>query len=259
MRMLFCMRTFSARLLLSVAPLLTLAPLTSRAQEVAAVELPSAPLPDAPSVVALPSAPETGSAAETLAPSGGEARKYHRTVKPDQQAPTLSAGDKMKLSVVNQVSLASLAGNLLSAGYGQLADSRPHYGVDKGAFGQRLGAASLKGLTQSVFSYGIYASAFHDDPRYYVMGSGHSFGKRVVYAGTRVIVARKDSGSAAVNWPRLAGITSAAALANAYYPERDRSVSKTATSTLTSIGTSAAADELNEFLGDILRKFHHKK
>lgn len=257
MRMLSNMRSSSALFFAGLALFVYGVQPSLRAQEVPRTEFAAVALPDAPSSMMAPvETPEESFIG--FAPSA-TARKYHRTVQPDQQALPLSAGDKMKLSVVNQFSLSSLAGNLLSAGYGQLADSRPHYGVDKGAFGQRLGAASLKGLSQSVFSYGIYASVFHDDPRYYVMGPSHPFGKRAVYSATRIVITRKDDGSSAVNWSRLAGIASAAALANAYYPERDRSVSKTATSTLTSIATGAATNELSEFLGDIMHKIHHKK
>lgn len=194
-----------------------------------------------------------------FAPSADIAKKYKRTIKAGQQAQPLGAGDKMAFSVVNQFTLSNLAGNLLGAGISHWDDGRPHYGVDKGAFGERLGATSLKGFTQSVFSYGIYASVFHDDPRYYVLGSGHSFSKRAIYSATRMVITRKDDGSSGVNWSRLAGITSAAALANAYYPDRDRTVGKTATSTLTSIAVGAATNELNEFIGDVMKKFHHKK
>lgn len=258
MRMLFFMRTLSARLFVGVLLLPVGLSTGLRAQEMATLETPAASLPEAPSAVLQPASEPVAENALFFAASD-KTGKLHRTVKPGQPAPALSAGDKMKLSVVNQFTVFNLAGNLFSAGYGQLADTRPHYGVDKGAFGQRLGAASLKGFTQSVFSYGIYASAFHDDPRYYVMGDGHPFTKRVLYSASRIIITRKDDGSSAVNWSRLAGITSASALANAYYPQRDRSISKTATSTLNSIATGAATNELNEFLGDILSRFHHKK
>lgn len=254
------MTSFRSFISASLALLVFGVPFASRAQEtqdIAPSAFSSSALPEAPS--ALLAAPTPTDDADAGFVPSATAGKYRRTVKPGQQALPLSAGDKMKLSVMNQLTVTTLAGNLFSAGISHWQDGRPHYGVDRGAFGQRLGATSLKGFTQSVFSYGIYAAAFHDDPRYYVMGPGHPLGKRAIYSASRMIITRKDDGSSAVNWSRLAGITSAAALANAYYPERDRSVGKTATSTLTSIATGAATNELNEFIGDVMAKIRHKK
>lgn len=260
MRMLPSMTSFRTSILacLAIASLGALPALRAQGapqlQEVAAVELPDAP----GSVSVAPAAATETMDFGNFAPQM-TARKYHRTVKPGQVALPLSAGDKFKLSVMTQLTLTNLGGNLFSAGLSHVRDGRPHYGVDSGAFGQRLGALSLKGASQNFFSYGLYASAFHEDPRYYVMGPGHKLQKRAIYSASRVVITRKDNGDATINWAKMGGVASGAALANAYYPERDRGATNTIYSILGSLGTAALTNELNEFIGDAMHMIRHKK
>lgn len=213
--------------------------------------LPDASMPDAPSAVL--QAP-----AGSAAPLYPAASKLKRIVPADRTALPLSAGDKFALSFAGQVSLTGLGSVFLSAGWGQLTGGAPHYGSDRGAFGERLGAAEIKQASDAFFSYGLYASLFHDDPRYYVQGRKMKFSKRVVYAATRVIITRKDDGGSTVNIPRLAGIASATALTNAYYPEQDRTAGRNLSSFGTSIATTAGVNELNEFLSDAIHLVFHK-
>lgn len=211
----------------------------------------------------LPDAPSTQLKASTFA---GDAQaiatetapKFHRTIQPNQTAQDLTAGDKLVLSLRTRASATSLAGTFLSAGFDHLRNGRPHYGSDKGAFGERLGASALTSTSRAVFTYGIYASIFHQDPRYYVMGNQHGFAKRVVYSASRVVLQGKPDGATHVNISSILGTASSSALANAYYPAVDRSFSKSTTSFLSSLGTQAALTVLTEFTGDIKRKFRHK-
>lgn len=203
----------------------------------------------------------SGDAAPNFLPySGGPdmAKKYHRIVKAGQQAVPLSAKDKFVLSIADRASITSVASTAFSSGLGYWSNDVPHYGTNLPAYGSRFGAAYLKATTESIFSYGLYASVFHDDPRYYVMGRKEKIVKRAVYSASRVVITRKDNGDTAVNWSKLAGLTSAAALTNAYYPDQDRRIGRTATSVLSSIATTAGVNELHEFIGDAMRLVFHK-
>jgi len=217
-------------------------------------------LPDAPSAIAAANV-STPFAEYTAQPDTRTrpAKKFHRVVHPDQLAPPLTAGDKLKLSVMSRLTVTDIFSTAFSAGLSQWRDGRPHYGEDKGAFGERLGGLALKQTTQSIFSYGLYAAAFHDDPRYYVMGDGHPVTKRLVYSATRLVITKKDDGTPAPNWPKFAGVVTAAALSNAYYPQRDRGPLNTTYSVLSSFGTSVLNNEIHEFIGDAVKIFHRKK
>lgn len=215
-------------------------------------------LPDSPGTL-LGAAEEAAGRGQPIAPAKAEyAPKYHRIVPADKKAQPLSSQDKMVLSLVGPATPMSMGSSLFSASINYWKNSDPHYGTNLPAFGERFGAAKLKQASESILSYGIYASLFHDDPRYYVMGRGEKVQKRVIYSATRVIITRKDDGSRAVNWSKLAGIASASALTNAYYPPPDRRVGRTVVSSVSSIATSAGINELHEFMGDAMRLVFHK-
>ncbi len=222
-----------------------------------------AALPDSPGAVVTGTSPESASADAVGQATGSGvpvaiAPKSHRLIKPDETAVPLSGGDKLKVAVIQRFSFTSLASTFVSAGYAHVTDSRPHFGTDRAGFGERLGGAEVRQTVEALLTYGVYAAAFHDDPRYYIQGHNVKFTKRVIYAADRVVLTRKDDGRTGINWPQLAGTASAQAFANVYYPSRDQGVGKTITATLTSYATTAGINELHEFLGDVLGRFHHK-
>jgi hypothetical protein len=234
---------------------------------------PNNDLPDAPGAAQSFAAPQDQSAAIDANLSASEPNSrigtgetqrskpfLHRNVPPGEGLQPLTAGQKFELSFRSRFSAGAFAGALFGAGWSHLNNSRPHYGSDRGAFGERLGAAELKQTSESFFSSGLYAAAFHEDPHYYVMGSsqGHTVAHRAIYAATRVVVTRTDGGGTSVNFAKLAGLASSNALANTYYPVQDRAVSKTATAFATNLGTSALSLELSEFLPDVFHAILHK-
>lgn len=183
----------------------------------------------------------------------------HRIVPPDAGPQPLSAGQKFELSMRSSISAMSFASSFISAGLDHLDNSRPHYGTDRAGFGERLGASKLKSTSDSIFSYGLWASALHEDPHYYIMGPSHSVGHRVVYSATRVFITRKDSGGTGVNFAKLLGLASSNALVNAYYPDRDQGFQKSLTAFATNIGTTAATNQIDEFLPQLIKAVRHRK
>jgi hypothetical protein len=187
------------------------------------------------------------------------ARKYHRVVRPYEEAVPLTGFDKIKLSIISRATWGELAGTTWAAGWSQWRNTRPHYGTDTEAFEKRLGALALKQTSQSLFTYGLYAAAFHDDPRYYIMGPTMKPGKRLIYAAERTILTQKDDGRPAINWPKLAGIASSTALTTAYYPAVDHGFGNESKAFAMSLATSILNDELHEFGGDVIHLIHHNK
>jgi len=186
------------------------------------------------------------------------APKYHFYIHQGQTSQPLGPWDKLRFPFIEAVSL-TIVTSLYSAGISQWDNSDPKYGVDKGAFGQRLGATYIRQNSQAFFNEGVGAIIFHDDPRYYVMGDGHSAGKRVFYAATRTLTIRSDSGKQRPNAPLWLGYLAAAALTQAYYPAPSRSADVVFETYGWSLGAAALGDEFHEFLGDALRLVHHRK
>ena len=187
------------------------------------------------------------------------ARKYHRVVRPYEEAGPLSGFDKIELSLANRATVGEALGTTISAGWSQWRDSRPHYGTDADAFEKRLGALALKQTSQSIFAYGIYAAAFHDDPRYYVMGPTMKPVQRAIYSAERTIMTQKDDGAAAINWAKIAGIATSTALTTAYYPAVDHGFGNESKAFATSLAGSILNDELHEFSGDVFRLIHRSR
>lgn len=180
-------------------------------------------------------------------------------VRPGQIAAPMTVHDKVVAGLKNSVSLFSVTGWFASAGWGQWTDGSPNYGTDSGAFDQRLGAAAIRGTSNGLFSRVLFASIFHQDPRYYVMGPGHPFLKRVVYASTRPIITRTDSGHSAPNFSLFAGNAAGSALTVTYYPAMNTTFSEVAKTFGFSLGGSALGFVADEFIVDALVELHLKK
>ena len=178
-------------------------------------------------------------------------------ILPDEIADPMTAHDKVSAGLKNSVSSAT--GSLAAAGWVQLTDGSPNYGTDSGAFGQRLGAEAIRGTSNSLFSHSVFAPIFHEDPRYYVMGPGHPFLKRLVYAGTRVLIARTDSGHSTPNFALFAGNAASSALTVTYYPAKNTTFSGVAETFGGSLGGSALGFVVDEFMVDALVDLHIKK
>jgi hypothetical protein len=214
--------------------------------------------PDANS--ADPAADPDGAGQTTTAPSRPKgAGHLQMVVNPGEVVEKMTVRDKVVGGMINSVSLYSAVGWFAAAGWEQLWNSSPNYGTDSGAFGERLGAAALRGVSEGVLSNSLFAPLFHEDPRYYVMGRGHSFFKRLVYSGTRTIITRTDSGRNTPNFSLIAGNLAGSALTIPYYPPLNTSFKEVMITFGGSIGGSALGFVVDEFIVDALIDLHLKK
>jgi hypothetical protein len=181
------------------------------------------------------------------------------TILPGETSHPLTPHGKVVLGLRESVSIFSILGWSSSAGYSHLVDGIPNYGTDKAAFGERLGATALRNVSESIFSVSLFAPLLHEDPRYFELGPDHNVAKRVVYAASRSLITKTDSGHASVNFSLFAGNLLGSALTNAYYPERNRGFGQTMQTFGTSIGGSAFGFVVTEFLNETLVAAHLKK
>jgi len=192
-------------------------------------------------------------------PTPKHAGHLQMVVAPGEIADPMTVHEKIVGGFKDSFSLFAATGWLAAAGWEQLWNDSPNYGTDAGAFGQRLGAAVLRGSSESVFSESLFAPLFHEDPRYYVMGKGHPFFKRLVYAGTRVLITRTDGGHQTPNFALLAGNAAGSALTIPYYPAKNTTFSEVALTFGGSLGGSALGYVVDEFIIDALVELHLKK
>jgi hypothetical protein len=141
---------------------------------------------------------------------------------------------------------------------GQAENSEPGYGQGWGGYGKRYGAAFADGTIENFLTGAILPSMLHQDPRYFQLGSG-SFTHRALYAVSRNIITRTDSGGSQFNYSEIVGGGMSAFLSTySYHPSEDKTVSNT----LSVWGTQYAYDTITivvkEFWPDIHRKLSHK-
>lgn len=204
------------------------------------------PLPDAP-------VPEHASQTAPLYAQS----KWHGVVDPGQPYHPLRVSEKMAFWLHDEISPTSLVPAFFSAGYGQLTGGDPKFGIDSGAFGERLGAAALNEASMRFFSDSLLPTLTHTDPRYFRMGSG-SFGKRSTWALERLVIDQNDKGKRVPNYSDVGGRLIASTLALSYYPNDSVNADVVLRTWGTSLAGAAANNLFLEFWPDMRDAvFHH--
>lgn len=127
----------------------------------------------------------------------------------------------------------------------------PSYVEGAKGYGQRLGATFAGGYTNVMVGDAILPSLLHQDPRYFYQGAG-TRKSRVLHALSSVFITRGDNGHRELNYSSIGGDLASGAIANAYYPDRDRGTGLVIKSALIGVAGRAGNALLQEF---VLRKF----
>jgi hypothetical protein len=243
----------------------------ARAQEVASNTEPaglptrateSSSLPDAPipNTTVVPGTDPFGQTSTAKYPTAGKvAPVYDKTIQAGWSAQPLTAKQKIVLESRDLFGLASLEAIVLSAGYSHVTNGSPNYGTNSKAFAQRLGATAARDTSEDLFAYGILDPLLHQDPRYYVLGRNYNFFHRIVYAGTRTLITRTDSGHNTLNSSLLIGYAGGSALSYVYYPQINKNFNDTARTYGGSLGGAALGFLVSEFTSDVLQAVHLQK
>jgi hypothetical protein len=145
------------------------------------------------------------------------------------------------------------------AGLSQAENSEPGYGQGAEGYGKRYGAAFADGTIENFMTQAVMPSILHQDPRYFQLGHG-SFVHRTLYAASRNIVTRTDSGHSQFNFSEVIGGGASAFISTySYHPEADKTVSNTIKVWGTQYGYDTITLVVKEFWPDIRRKMNHRK
>jgi hypothetical protein len=191
--------------------------------------------------------------------AGGVAPIYTKYIPAGITAQPIDAQDKVMIGLRNVYSPLNFSATILAAGYEQILNGEPNYGTDRGAFGERLGAAGIRETTQGLFTDTLFAPLLHEDPRYYVEGPQYGFIQRTLYAATRPLITRTDGGHSSINGALLFGYAASSALTYTYYPQINRDFHDTASTFGVAIGGAALGFLVHEFSADVLQKLHLAK
>jgi hypothetical protein len=144
----------------------------------------------------------------------------------DWNAPPMGPKQKFRLAFRSMMDPMAFAGAAGVAGAEQYYNVFPGYGRGVPGYFKRFGAAYANDFSARMLSSGLFASLFHEDPRYFYKGTG-SFQSRAMYAISCAFVTRNDEARLRPNYSHVLGVFAAAALTNLYYPKENRGVGLT--------------------------------
>ncbi|WP_263384504.1 carboxypeptidase-like regulatory domain-containing protein [Granulicella arctica] len=170
-----------------------------------------------------------------------------------KDAAPMTTKQKYSLAAHDTLDWTSYIGVSVAAGIEQASNTHPGYGQGAAGYGKRWAAQFGDGRSSDFLSHAVFASMFHQDPRYFYQGTGTTK-SRLYHALSSAFVARSDSGKTMPNYSYLLGTMASGALSNAYYPHADRGVGLVFTTAAIGIGGRAAQAVLEEFVSKRITK-----
>ena len=155
---------------------------------------------------------------------------------------------KLKFSLAYRTATdpMTLMASAFIAGLDQ-ASATPNYVQGAKGYGQRFGANYAGGITDIFIGGALLPSILHQDPRYYVQGTG-STKSRMWHAFRNPFVCKGDNGQWQPNFSSLGGYFAAGAIANTYYPTSNRGAGLVFSTAGVDIGANIANSIVQEFL-----------
>jgi hypothetical protein len=170
----------------------------------------------------------------------------------ERNAKTLTSRNKFDIFYQNTLDPYPFAAVAFHAAISQAEDTHSGYGRGLSGYGKRYGASLADSTSSRFFCVYLFPSLFKQDPRYLRKSSG-SVPSRLVYALSRSLITRSDSGKTQFNVSNILGKSTASALANAYYPAQNRGLGATVSRVGASIGYQSLSDVGIEFWPEIHR------
>lgn len=191
------------------------------------------------------------------------------------QVPPLTTKQKFWVVTRGNFDYVQIPWYAFLSGISQAQNSEPAYGQGWAGYGKRLATAFADGSVENYMTGAILPSLLRQDPRYFQSGHG-SFGRRTLYAASRNLITRTDSGKNQFNYSEVVGGAMSAAISTYAYHPKGRYVTTTTPGVLEYIpsdrtlsntakvwGTQYAYDTLTlvvkEFWPDIRRKMRRTK
>jgi hypothetical protein len=135
------------------------------------------------------------------------------------QVPPLSSKQKFAVVARGSFDYVQYPWYGFLSGISQWEDSEPGYGQGAEGYAKRYGTAFADGTIENFFTGAILPSVLHQDPRYFQLGQG-SFMHRTLYAMSRNLITRTDSGKNQFNYSEVVGgAISAAVSTYTYHPK----------------------------------------
>ena len=218
-------------------------------------------LPDAPSASQTPS--DSSCVAQSV-PQHEPSKNHifwiipnYRSDENSAEIKTLTPAKKMKVALDDSFDPSAFLVAGIFAGLSMAQKQYSSFGTGAQGFGKYYGGAFADQAIGNIMSEWLFPVALHQDPRYFVKGTG-GFWKRTGYAISREVITRGDDGRNHFNTSELAGNAVAAGISNLYYPAVNRSFGNTANKWGQQIALDTLFNVAKEFWPDVRNKmFRH--
>ena len=182
--------------------------------------------------------------------------KNLKPIEGPEQSKPLGASGKFHLAVRNFSDPLNLAGMAIDSGISTAtSSSKSAFGTGWQGFGSRFGMSVADSGLSEFFSTFLISTLAHQDPHYH-RDPGASTGKRILYALSRVAIARSDSGDPMFNVAEFGGTAASSLLETTYHYYHDDGPKAVSARIFVSIGSDAGWNLMNEFLPDIAGKIN---
>jgi Carboxypeptidase regulatory-like domain len=164
-----------------------------------------------------------------------------------QNAAPMSPRQKYGLAWKTIIDPVSFGLTAASAGIEQATDSFHGYGQGADGYAKRYGASYADFAIGTFIGGAVLPSVLKQDPRYFYKGTG-TIRSRALYAIANAVICKGDNGRWQANYSGIMGSIASGGISNLYYPPGDRGAALIFENTLIGIGTTAAANLLQEFV-----------
>ena len=145
------------------------------------------------------------------------------------------------------------------AGISQVSNSVPEFHQGAAGYARYYWHTFADQTDENYLVEFVFPTVLYQDGRYYTLGQG-GFVKRVAYSFSRVLITRTDSGIETFNASEIVGAGAASGISDLYYPQQERTWTKTGQRWMMNVSLDGATFVLREFWPDINHAlFHHKQ
>jgi len=179
-----------------------------------------------------------------------------RSVSTDEELPPQSVKEKFVTATEDSFDYSSLFIPLMLTAYDMGTDATPEFHQGAAGFGRYFWHNAVDQTSENYMVEFIVPSITHEDTRFYTLGRG-TIMKRAVYALSRTVITRSDSGKEVFNASEVIGAGASSGLSSLYYPSRERSFENTGQEWGLNVAIDGASFIFKEFWPDINHTLFH--
>ena len=169
----------------------------------------------------------------------------------------LTPRQKFQVFVKHTYAPSTFAGAAFDAAADRIENHNPGYAKGFAGVAQRYGIELTTNETGVFFSSFLFPTLLRQDPRY-LRNPNLAFSKRVLYAMTRVLLTRSDSGRQSFNASYVLGGVASQAINDLYVPGHRQGMHPIADRLTFDLAIDSGFNLVHEFWPDIRRKLLHR-